>query len=388
MVPSPHDPWVGLVCGTTLIAVVWGAEFMKRQDTPGWVSRLAGLLLGGTPFAALLFWWNSLLFGHPLRLGYSAAFGPAHSLGFHVDPWGNRYGVLEALGYTGADLLQLGVRLIESPLPVTLLVAGALLFAPRQMRGRLQLPGLWAASVIVANALYWHHGIHFGPRMTYESIPGWMGLIAIASTTAFKAGDGSGPRFARWAVGMTLTAGLVLGISTLTSAMGPNQLGSCLGILRRLRAGQAGPRAGADGKDHHLRARQLGLPGLGPTRRIWHAPGLHRDRPSQERPVRGRSVRPLAGGAQRHPTLPRLRLPPRLPLRISEVQLLSPGNRIRVSPVGLPRCSRAAVRPAPTGSAYSNSSWSPGGPRPCPEANIGLRARPRARSESATSGRT
>lgn len=335
-------PWVGLVCGTTLIAVVWGAEFMKRQDTPGWVSRLAGLLLGGTPFAALLFWWNSLLFGHPLRLGYSAAFGPAHSLGFHVDPWGNRYGVLEALGYTGADLLQLGVRLIESPLPVTLLVAGALLFAPRQMRGRLQLPGLWAASVIVANALYWHHGIHFGPRMTYESIPGWMGLIAIASTTAFKAGDGSGPRFARWAVGMTLTAGLVLGISTLTSAMSPKS--SHLSQDLEIPAGrQGGPRVGATGKTiifvHGSWASRVSAQ--------LAASGMRRD--SIETALRRNDLCEVDRYARwrvtPNGTPPSLDFDsrPGSPSHL-KVQLLSPGNRIRVSPSVSPdaRCRREA----------------------------------------------
>ena len=335
-------PWVGLVCGTTLIAVVWGPELMKRQHAAGWVSRIAGLSVGGTPFAALLFWWNSLLFGHPLRLGYSAAFGPSHALGFHVDPWGNRYGALEALGYSGADLLQLGVRLIESPLPVTLLIAGAFLFAPGAMRGRAQLLGLWVASVLVANALYWHHGTHFGPRMMYEAIPGWMGLLAIASTTAFKAGDGSGPRFARWTVGMTLTAGLVLGMSTLTSTMGPN--GSVLSRdLETPAGGQDRPRAEAAGK------RIIFVHGSWASRVSARlaASGMRRD--SIETALRRNDLCEVDRYARwrvaPNGTPPSLDFDSR-PGSPSDlvVQLLSPGNRIRVSPAVSPdaACRREA----------------------------------------------
>jgi hypothetical protein len=142
-------PWVGLVCSGTLLAVLWWND--RRRI----VSRVGALVAGGVPFALLLFWWNARLFGSPLRLGYSAAFGSSHALGFHVDPWGNQYGAKEALAYTGADLLQLGAHLLETPFPVVALVAAALVVGLRRTG---DLPFLaWIAAAVGTNALYWHH---------------------------------------------------------------------------------------------------------------------------------------------------------------------------------------------------------------------------------------
>ncbi len=113
-------PLTGLLCSTAILGVLWGPGLRAGRGT--W-RRTAALVVGGSPFAVLLLGWNLRLFGSPTRLGYTAAFGPAHGLGFHDDPWGNAYGPVEALAYTGADLLMLGVRLLEGPLPALVLVA-------------------------------------------------------------------------------------------------------------------------------------------------------------------------------------------------------------------------------------------------------------------------
>lgn len=209
-------PWVGLVGGIAIVAAAWGPNRLRGVQHTVWLHRVGPVVLGGLPFAFLLFWWNATLFGHPWRLGYAAAFGPSHGLGLHVDPWGNRYGIVEAIGYTGTDLLLLGGRLLESPLPATLLVAGALLLVPGRVAGRMRLPLLWAISITAGNALYWHHGIFFGPRMMYESVPAWMGLVGITVVTAFESGQTPTARFSRWIVGMTIASGLVLSLSILT----------------------------------------------------------------------------------------------------------------------------------------------------------------------------
>ena len=88
-------PWVGLVASTAVIVSLWLPPILSGLETRGWaLRRIAATLAGGTPFAILLFAWNQTLFGNPLALGYSVAFGPAHGLGLHIDPWGNRYGWL------------------------------------------------------------------------------------------------------------------------------------------------------------------------------------------------------------------------------------------------------------------------------------------------------
>ena len=180
-------PWTGLTLGAALTAGVWLAE--RRGGR--WLSpRLALWIAGGLPVAVALGAWNARLFGHPLLLGYDTAFGPAHGLGLHRDPWGNLYGLREAVAYTGFDLAALGVHLLETPVPLVALVGAWLLVAPRLPRGSGVLLA-WALVPVAANALYWHHGYHMGPRMLYEAAPAWLALGALA-VTGLAGVDGGG----------------------------------------------------------------------------------------------------------------------------------------------------------------------------------------------------
>lgn len=208
-------PWIGLVTSVTVVVSLW---WPVRERLPG---RLSAMVAGGLPFAALLFWWNARLFGGPLRLGYSAAFGPSHSLGFHVDPWGNVYGAREALGYTGADLTQLGAHLLETPLPAVALVGVALVLGMRRSGSTPFLA--WIVTALGANALYWHHGVHMGPRMLYETVPAWVALVA-ASASFLTGGSVEGRlrRVSGWAVAASVAAALALapGVFARAGAVG------------------------------------------------------------------------------------------------------------------------------------------------------------------------
>lgn len=202
-------PWVGLVAAAALLTALWVPT--ARAVGPRWATgRLAALTVGGVPFAAVLFGWNQHLFGSPFRLGYTEAFGPAHGLGFHRDPWGNLYGPPEALGYTGADLTQLGAHLLETPLPALALVALALMLV-RLPRGSGVVLA-WAGAGVVAAGLYWHHGVHMGPRMLFETAPAWV-LLWSASAVALTGPGGLGDtarRGAAWVVVVSLVgAGLL-----------------------------------------------------------------------------------------------------------------------------------------------------------------------------------
>jgi len=210
-------PWMGLVLSAVLITGVWAPAMRSRGSR--WIARRAGgMLLGGAPFAALLFWWNDALFGHPLRLGYSVAFGPAHGLGFHRDPWGNQYGALEALAYSGADLVQLGAHLFETPTPALALVGAALLLTRARRGGSARLGGggvflAWGVAGVAANALYWHHGVHMGPRLLYEAAPAWVVLWVLMAVELGRPGGKLPPvvrRTAVWTVILSLVGAAIL----------------------------------------------------------------------------------------------------------------------------------------------------------------------------------
>jgi hypothetical protein len=205
-------PWTGMALSAAVISVVWSPTTRGSAGRTPLARRTLGLVAGGLPFALLLFAWNLALFGHPLRLGYEAAFGPAHGLGLHPDPWGNEYGLLEAIAYTGSDLVQLGIHLLETPLPAVALIGIGLLLSALLPSGMGPLLA-WAGAGVAANAVYWHHGIHMGPRLLYETGPAWVTLWVVS--VAALIGGGSplsekGRRVAAWAVLLSLGAGVLL----------------------------------------------------------------------------------------------------------------------------------------------------------------------------------
>jgi hypothetical protein len=183
-------PLLGLVLCVVLPTAYWAMELLRGKGFGWLLTRLSLALLGGAPFALGLACYNHHFFGHATRLGYSAAFGPAHDLGFHTDPWGNLYSPIEALGFTAVDLTGLGTYLLETPIPATALVGCFLLLKPRVPRGGGIILA-WALLPVFANFAYWHHGFHLGPRMLYEAAPAWILLTAMAAMVL--AGGTKGP---------------------------------------------------------------------------------------------------------------------------------------------------------------------------------------------------
>ena len=120
---------------------------------------------------------NQFYFGHPLRFGYTAALGPDGGLGFGIDPWGNRYGIIEGLAYTSAELTTLSLMLFETPLPLVLLIG--LYFAMTKRRRDETLLFAWCAVPVLANLFYWHHGLFMGPRMLADVGVLWGALAVV-----------------------------------------------------------------------------------------------------------------------------------------------------------------------------------------------------------------
>lgn len=170
-------PLSAISIGALPVLFIWLSA--ARRSGRWRLARLAAALLGAIPFGLAMAAWNLHFFGDPFRFGYIAAAGPAHQLGFHLDPWGNVYGPLQALAYTSADLTTLSLYLLETPLPVVALVGVYLLVARRLDEGEA-LIALWALAPVAANLFYWHHGQFMGPRMLAEAAPPWVALATVA----------------------------------------------------------------------------------------------------------------------------------------------------------------------------------------------------------------
>lgn len=184
-------PLSGLVLGSVFTLGLWvPSAFGRDPRGPAWFfRRAAATVLGGVPFAVALGWFNQRLFGNPLTLGYLAAFGDRHRLGFHMDPWGYPYDLREAVAFTSSDVLSLGIQLLETPFPLTALLGLYLLMAVRLPRGAGVLLA-WAFLPILANGYYWFHDV----RMFFEAAPAWitLGLISAVALAGGLGGDVDG----------------------------------------------------------------------------------------------------------------------------------------------------------------------------------------------------
>ncbi|HUF70521.1 MAG TPA: hypothetical protein VMM79_17860, partial [Longimicrobiales bacterium] len=246
--------------------------------------------------------------------------------GFHRDPWGNVYGPLEALAYTGSDLLTLGINLLETPLSATLLIGVWLLFAAPLSRGARLFLG-WALATVGANALYWHHGLYMGPRMLLESAPAWAALTALAATSLVERAPARrlfGGRFSpRSAVGGGLIFALLLGVLY----MGPQRA--------RSYGGEWVVRATAPEMDgaalvfvHGAWSSRIAMRFAGAGMRLDSVETIMRQNPT----CRAHTVAARLGSSAGRGLLPsELDLEPSSAGLRAEVTI-APGNRIRVAP--------------------------------------------------------
>lgn len=179
-------PMSAIVFGAVVGFGVW-MQSGSRAGTTGrdWLARFGLACLGASPLIALHAVYNAHFFGGIFRFGYDLAHGETTRLGFHQDPWGNWYGLTEAIGYTSADLVALNVNLLESLIPSVALV-GAFLVAARRLSAGQRIVVAWALLPVLANLFYWHHGIFMGPRMLNEVAPGWGILTAVAAAGLYR----------------------------------------------------------------------------------------------------------------------------------------------------------------------------------------------------------
>jgi hypothetical protein len=211
-------PLSGLTLGAVL--AVWSLLESRKRGGP---HAAFGLLAGALPFALLVAAWNTHFFGSPGRFGYEAALGANGALGFGTDPWGNHYGPVQALAYTSAELAALNLFLLETPLPVVVVVALWLMARPLAAGERLIVA--WALLPLATQLFYWHHGLFMGPRMLNESAPAWCILVVLAALALVRRAPEramSMPYSPRVFVAAAFMAALLTGVF----AMGPLRLAS------------------------------------------------------------------------------------------------------------------------------------------------------------------
>lgn len=169
-------PLTGLVAGFVSLVYAMLTSDKKVRD-------IGLAFASAVPFLALVACYNAHFFGSPIRFGYDAALGPNAGLGFGVDPWGNRYGVTQALGYTSAELSSLSLFLLEIPLPLIAFIGIYFAITPTRQPAHLPtwLTFSWVIALVLANLFYWHHGLFMGPRMLADNGPLWVVLAVLAT---------------------------------------------------------------------------------------------------------------------------------------------------------------------------------------------------------------
>jgi hypothetical protein len=166
----------------------------RRLDGVPW------LVLGAAPIIAAWFAFNWRLFGGPLQLGYTAIYGASHGLGFGVDPWGEPYTPLVALGNLAVAIRRLHLYLYEWPIPALLpLAIWAVAGRQRSVADVTVAVGILAVPVLYF--FYWHSGFFLGPRFYYGIAP-WLVLGTARSWVWGRAAMRRLPAHAfRWRVG-------------------------------------------------------------------------------------------------------------------------------------------------------------------------------------------
>ncbi|MDH5760731.1 MAG: hypothetical protein OEZ65_14175 [Gemmatimonadota bacterium] len=226
-------PYVGVVLGFVATVLVWArAPGSRTLSVKEWVQRVGGAALGALPFIWGVLWHNARMFGSPWRFGYIAASGPSHGLGFHLDPWQSPYGIPEAVAHASGDLLGMSMDLLQSPVPVVVVV-GFFLLRERALPSGFGVVAAWAVLPLMANMFYWHHDLFMGPRLLYEAAPAWCFLLALAVLGLVRSlpGEPSGDRHR----GVTRVGGsVILAVAWVMGAgwSGPSRLAANASMAR------------------------------------------------------------------------------------------------------------------------------------------------------------
>lgn len=238
---TPHAAGLGFAVGAialvrpldaVLVAVPIGVfQLLRLRRAPARAATLAVELVAGLVPAAILLSANARTTGSPFTFAYDVANGPAHRLGFHLDPNGELHTPRRGLVYASGYLMRFNRFLFEWPLPGLLVVCAVLVRLRRATRWDSLLLAL-VASFVGGYAAYWYNGFFDGPRFLFPIAPVFV-LYAARLPEAFAdARTPPGRRVARLLVPACVACAWLLPLS-FTSV--PGRLGALRGQRTKLK---------------------------------------------------------------------------------------------------------------------------------------------------------
>jgi hypothetical protein len=144
--------------------------------------------LGGVLATLPTLWFNARTTGSWHEFGYTALWGPQHSLGFHPVPWGVPLTFTRAVALTGLDLHQLNTYLFDLPVPILLVAAVGYLSGRRALGPRDAVPVAGVAALSGLLFFYFHRDVFYGPRFIFSAVPWVLVIVARALVLLRRAG--------------------------------------------------------------------------------------------------------------------------------------------------------------------------------------------------------
>ena len=198
-------------------AVPTGVILLMTARRP--LGTLARTAAGGVISTLPTLWYNHATTGNWSTFGYTALWGPQHSLGFHPVPWGIALTPLRALGLTTLDLWQLNQYLLDVPFPMLVVAGAGLVIGRRRLMARDAVAIAGLLGLVGLLFFYWHRDVFYGPRFLFTALP-WIVLLVARGVALLARADAPRPimRF--------VPAGLLVGFAVGSVLLTPDRVGA------------------------------------------------------------------------------------------------------------------------------------------------------------------
>lgn len=162
-------PLTALGLGAPLAIVALGSA-------RGRIASLALMAIAAIAVSSLLLAWNAATNGSPWLMGYTVRWGPSHSLGFGMAPWGAPHTPARGIEHTLSRLSAWSLFLQGGPVPALALVVLGMIRDRRDALARALIAA--PIGVLAIHFFYFFQDLTFGPRYLYEASAGAFVLAA------------------------------------------------------------------------------------------------------------------------------------------------------------------------------------------------------------------